>query len=78
MFKPLISYNGSPMEYSLKWNTKRGEPDVRYFWEAINNASGTAADPLNHDPTLKYMEKMSTVLPGADFTWYHHFLAEPG
>lgn len=76
MFKSLISYDGSPLEYSWKWNTTDGEPDIRYSWEAINDASGTATDPLNHDPTLDYMEKVTSVLPGADFTWYRHFLAE--
>ena len=76
MFKSLVSYDGSPLEYSWKWNTTGGEPDIRYSWEAINSASGTAADPLNHDPTLDYMAKVSSVLPDADFTWYRHFLAE--
>ncbi len=45
-------------------------------WEAINDASGTAADPLNHDPTLAYVEKVSTVIPSTDITWHRHFLAE--
>ncbi|RYP93166.1 hypothetical protein DL770_000740 [Monosporascus sp. CRB-9-2] len=34
------------------------EPNIRYSWEAINDASGAAAHPLNHDPTLEYMEKV--------------------
>ncbi|RYP41978.1 hypothetical protein DL767_000609 [Monosporascus sp. MG133] len=35
-----------------------------------------AADPLNHDSTLEYMEEVPSVLPGTDFIWYRHFLAE--
>ncbi|RYO86223.1 hypothetical protein DL766_008931 [Monosporascus sp. MC13-8B] len=76
VFKSLIAYDGSPLEYSWKWNTIGGEPDIRYSWEAINDTSGTAVDPLNHDPTLEYMEKVPSVLPGTDFIWYRHFLAE--
>lgn len=75
-FKSLVAYDGSPLEYSWKWNTTTGEPDIRYSWEAINNASGTAADPLNHDPSLEYMEEVVNVLPATDYTWYRHFLAE--
>ncbi|KAK1957516.1 aromatic prenyltransferase [Colletotrichum sublineola] len=75
-FKSLIAYDGSPFEYSWKWNTTAGEPDIRYSWEAINSSSGTTADPLNHDPTLDYMEKVPVILPEVDFSWYRHFLAE--
>lgn len=76
VFKSLMAHDGSPLECSWRWNTTAGEPDIRYSWEAINDASGTATDPLNHDPTLEYMQKVSTVLPRTDFTWYRHFLAE--
>lgn len=76
VFKSLIAYDGSPLEYSWKWNTTSGEPDIRYSWEAIGPKSGTAADPLNHDPTLDYMEKVPSVLPSVDFSWYRHFLRE--
>ncbi|KAL9095873.1 MAG: hypothetical protein Q9165_001870 [Trypethelium subeluteriae] len=76
VFKSLIAYDGSPLEYSWKWNTTTGEPDIRYSWEAIGPNSGTAADPLNHGATLEYMEKMPSVLPNVDFSWYRHFLRE--
>ncbi|KAJ6180053.1 hypothetical protein N7519_010514 [Penicillium mononematosum] len=75
-FKSLVAYDGSPLEYSWKWNTTVGEPDIRYSWEAIGKDSGTASDPLNHDPTLDYMDKVTQVLPATDYTWYRHFLAE--
>lgn len=76
MFKSLVTYDGSPLEYSWKWNTTNGEPDIRYSWEAISETSETAADPLNHDPTLEYMDRVVSVLPGADYTWHRHFMAE--
>ncbi|KAI9677128.1 MAG: hypothetical protein M1822_008237 [Bathelium mastoideum] len=73
-FKSLIAYDGSPLEYSWKWNTTTGEPDIRYSWEAIGPKSGTAADPLNHDPSLDYMDKVPSVLPGVDFSWFRFFM----
>lgn len=76
VFKSLIAYDGSPLEYSWKWKTMTGEPDIRYSWEAINDTSGTAADPLNHDPTVEYMEKVLTVLPTTNFVLFRHFLAK--
>ena len=41
----LVACDGSPFEYSWKWNTTDGEPDIRYSCEAVNDALGTAADP---------------------------------
>jgi DMATS type aromatic prenyltransferase len=75
-FKSLIAYDGSPLEYSWKWNTSKGEPDIRYSWEAIGPKAGTAADPLNHDPSLDYMEKVTRALPNANFSLYRYFLAQ--
>ncbi|CAG8924602.1 unnamed protein product [Penicillium salamii] len=76
MFKSLVAYDGSPFEYSWKWNTSTGEPDIRYSWEAVGKNSGTPSDPLNHDPSLDYMDKVTQVLPKTDYTWFRHFLAE--
>lgn len=71
-----MSYDGSTLKYWWKWNTAGGESDIRYSWEALNDTSGAVIDPLNHYPMLEYLEKMSTVLPSADFTSHRHFLAE--
>ncbi|KAH9206690.1 tryptophan dimethylallyltransferase-domain-containing protein [Leptodontidium sp. 2 PMI_412] len=75
-FKALIAYDGSPSEYSWKWNTSKGEPDIRYLWEAIGPKAGKAANPLNHDPSLGYMEKVTHALPNANFSLYRYFLAQ--
>lgn len=42
-FKSLLVDDGSPMEYSWKWNTPTGEPEVRYTFEGIDSGSGSAA-----------------------------------
>lgn len=76
VFKSLIAYDGSPLEYSWKWNTRTSEPDNRYSREAIGKDSGTASDPLNHDPTIDYMDKVTRVLPAVDYSWYRQFLTE--
>ncbi|EER38497.1 dimethylallyl tryptophan synthase GliD1 [Histoplasma capsulatum H143] len=39
LIKSLIAYDGSPLEYSWKWNTRTGEPDIHYSWEAIGKDS---------------------------------------
>lgn len=62
------------MEYSWRWNTSKGEPDIRYSWEPINQLSGTALDPLGHSASLEYMHQVPAVVPDVDFTWAHHFL----
>ncbi|KAI1503388.1 dimethylallyl tryptophan synthase GliD1, partial [Biscogniauxia marginata] len=74
-WRSLVGIDGSPMEYSWKWNTTTSEPDIRYSWEPINKISGTALDPLNHSASLEYMFHVPTVVSDVDFTWAHHFLA---
>ena len=46
-WKTLLGLEGSPIEYSWKWNTKSSEPDVRLTMEAIGLYTATAKDPLN-------------------------------
>ncbi|KAI8933233.1 hypothetical protein NX059_009866 [Plenodomus lindquistii] len=65
----LMAHDGSPLEYSWKWNTSTGKPDVRYSWEPFNPGSGRTVDPRNHALSLDYMRTVKQVLPGADFTW---------
>jgi hypothetical protein len=71
-----MAHDGSPLEYSWKWNTSNGEPDIRYSWEPFNPGSGTTADPQNHALSLDYMRKVTRVLPDVDFTWANFFLQE--
>jgi hypothetical protein len=70
-----LTYDCSPLEYSWKWNTSEGEPDIRYSWEPFNPGHGTS-DPLNHALSTDYMQAVKDLFPGTDFTLATHFLAE--
>lgn len=76
IFRSLIAYDGSPFEYSWKWNTSSGSPDIRYSWEPIGPKSGSLEDPLNHDPSLEYMGRVTKVLPKANFSMFRRYLTE--
>lgn len=71
-----MAHDGSPLEYSWKWNTSSGKPDVRYSWEPFNPGSGRTTDPQNHALSLDYMRTVKQVLPGVDFTWITSLLQE--
>ncbi|KAL4886013.1 aromatic prenyltransferase [Aspergillus karnatakaensis] len=67
--------DGTPFEFSWKWNTTDGEPEVRIGLEPIGPMAGTALDPLNHATAREVLHKLSLAVPGADLAWTHHFLA---
>lgn len=71
----MLQLDGTPFEFSWKWNAPGGEPDVRIGLEPIGPMAGTTLDPLNHSATREVLHKISSALPGADLTWTHHFLA---
>ncbi|KAL4978881.1 aromatic prenyltransferase [Aspergillus desertorum] len=74
-WKSTLQLDGIPFEFSWKWNTPGGEPDVRFGLEPIGPMAGTALDPLNHSAMREVLYKLSSAVPGADLTWTHHFLA---
>ncbi|PSN60587.1 dimethylallyl tryptophan synthase GliD1 [Corynespora cassiicola Philippines] len=74
-WKSLLEPDGSPIEYSWKWNTASSEPDVRFTMEPINEFSGTALDPLNQQPSFELLHRLAEKLPSVDLTWVHHFYA---
>ncbi|KAL4915641.1 tryptophan dimethylallyltransferase-domain-containing protein [Aspergillus aurantiobrunneus] len=74
-WKSMMQLDGTPFEFSWKWNAPDGEPDVRIGLEPIGPMAGTSLDPLNHSATREVLHKLSSVVPGADLTWTHHFLA---
>ncbi|KAI5868213.1 aromatic prenyltransferase [Durotheca rogersii] len=75
-WKALMAHDGSPLEYSWKWNTTNSLPEVRYSWEPYNPGADSTANPRNHEVSLDYMKHISKVVPQADFTWARHFLSE--
>ncbi|KAL9123288.1 MAG: hypothetical protein Q9187_000160 [Circinaria calcarea] len=74
-WKSLLTVDGTPIEYSWKWNTVYGVPDVRYTMEPIGSLTGTSIDPLNQDSTKDLLYKLSLAMPSLDLTWFHHFAA---
>ncbi|KAJ5150459.1 uncharacterized protein N7500_010648 [Penicillium coprophilum] len=75
-WKSLLGVEGSPIEYSWKWNTPSGsKPDVRYTMEAISPFSGTSLDPLNQQATIEMLHRIASVVSSVDLTWTNHFLA---
>lgn len=74
-WRSLLGNEGSPIEYSWKWNTVEGRPDVRYCIEAIGPYAGRAMDPLNQDASLEMLHRLQEVVPTVDLTWTNHFAA---
>ncbi|KAJ5952084.1 uncharacterized protein N7479_010497 [Penicillium vulpinum] len=74
-WQSLLGVEGSPIEYSWKWNTAGGKPDVRYTMEAICAATGTLLDPLNQQATLEMLHRIADFVPTVDLTWTNHFFA---
>ncbi|KAI0401623.1 dimethylallyl tryptophan synthase GliD1 [Xylaria palmicola] len=73
-WRSLITVEGGPIEYSWKWPTTNGVPDVRYSLEPINRFSGSSEDPLNQAPTAQILNRLAAKVPGVDLTWTNHFL----
>ena len=74
-WQSLLGVEGSPMEYSWKWNSPTSEPDVRFTMEAINQFTGGAMDPLNQTASREMMHRIAEAVPTIDLTWINHFLA---
>lgn len=74
-WKSLIALDGSPIEYSWKWNTRTREPDVRYVTEPIGRSAGTELDPLNQQALRETLLGLADLMPAVDMTWVNHFLA---
>ena len=71
----LLGVEGSPMEYSWKWNTPTSDPDVRFTMEAISQYAGTTMDPLNQTAARQMLHHIAEAVPTIDLTWVNHFFA---
>ncbi|EOA85721.1 hypothetical protein ACJQWK_07740 [Exserohilum turcicum] len=76
-WKSLLALDGTPIEYSWKWNTAEDGslPNVRYVVEPIGRDAGTELDPLNQQASRELLFKLKRILPGMDNTWACHFFA---
>ncbi|EMD88355.1 hypothetical protein COCC4DRAFT_44186 [Bipolaris maydis ATCC 48331] len=76
-WKSLLALDGTPIEYSWKWNTSKtgSTPNVRYVVEPIGRDAGTELDPLNQQASRELLFGLKKLLPGMDNTWACYFLA---
>jgi DMATS type aromatic prenyltransferase len=74
-WKSQLQLDGTPMEYSWKWNTRTSPPDVRYGVEPIGQFAGTQLDPLNQRASLEVLHRLASALPGVDLSWTNHFIS---
>ncbi|RYP12516.1 hypothetical protein DL765_007278 [Monosporascus sp. GIB2] len=72
----LLGPDGSPIEYSWKWDgANGGHPAIRYSIEPISRAAGTTMDPLNQQAATEMLHRLAAQVPGVDLKWTDHFLA---
>ncbi|KAL3443931.1 tryptophan dimethylallyltransferase-domain-containing protein [Aspergillus insuetus] len=74
-WKSMLRLDGTPFEFSWRWDTADEGPDVRIGLEPIGPMAGTTLDPLNHLAIREVLHKLASAIPGTDLTWTHHFLA---
>lgn len=72
-WKSTLAANGSPFEYSWKWNTADVAPTVRYTVEPIGSFTGTILDPLNQVSTRELLYELDLIMPSLDLRWFYHF-----
>jgi len=73
-WKSLLTNDGSPFEYSWKWNQKSGKPEIRYCIEAIGATAGKPDDPMNLKATDTLFENLARLLPGLNTVWLRHYI----
>ncbi|KAI8956205.1 dimethylallyl tryptophan synthase GliD1 [Xylaria longipes] len=74
-WKSLLQADGTPIEYSWKWNTSRGRPAIRYAMEPIGEHAGTELDPLNQQATRQALHQLSQAFPETNLEWTNHFFS---
>lgn len=61
----------SPVEFSWAWNRGTELPVIRFSFEPIGEAAGTALDPSNQYAALRFMTNEHQV-DGCDLMWFNH------
>ncbi|KAF6834478.1 dimethylallyl tryptophan synthase [Colletotrichum plurivorum] len=73
-WKSFMTDDHSPVEYSWKWSSDGGAPEIRYSIEPIGRRAGSSADPLNQEATCDFLARLrGGGLPGLDLEWFEHF-----
>ncbi|RBA15964.1 hypothetical protein FPRO05_12185 [Fusarium proliferatum] len=74
-YTSLLTDDGTPFEYSWKWNSSTSSPEIRYCIEAIGSYTGGPTDPYNYLETEKLLtQDLASSVSGLDLTWFHHFI----
>ena len=68
-WKSLLQADGTPIEYSWKWNSSNGRPEVRYAMEPIGPYAGTELDPLNQQATREVLYRMAQATLSVNLKW---------
>lgn len=74
-WKTVLGVEGSPIDYSWKWNTSKSKPDVRFTIEAIGPYTGTTKDPLNQQAMREMLHHISKIVPTFNSELADHFFA---
>ncbi|KAI0427500.1 dimethylallyl tryptophan synthase GliD1 [Xylaria sp. FL1042] len=74
-WRSFLGVEGSPIEYSWKWNKPGGDPEVRYTIEAIDHFSGTSLDPLNQRSSRELLHRLDEIVPSSNLSLVNHFFA---
>ncbi|KAF4415038.1 prenyltransferase [Fusarium acutatum] len=73
-YTSLLTDDGTPFEYTWKWNSSTSSPEIRYCIEAIGSHTGVPTDPYNNLETEKLLtQDLASCVPGLYLTWFHHF-----
>jgi DMATS type aromatic prenyltransferase len=77
-WKSLLSLDGTPIEYSWKWNTRTSDPDIRYVTEPIGQFLGSELDPLNQHALREELQRLAQAIPenNMNLSWVNHFFAK--
>nr|UQE90685.1 prenyltransferase PT1 [Periconia sp.] len=71
-----LTYDGSPLEYSLNWKEKKPNQTIRFTIEPTSSKAGTAADRLNQLGAKELLTTLSKEIPSIDLKRFNLFLED--
>lgn len=70
-----MTVDGTPLDYSWKWNTSTAKPVVRFTMEPMNRFTGTDLDPINQLPARELLHQLDRVHDSSDLTLVDYFFS---
>lgn len=71
-WKSFMTDHHSPVEFSWAWNRGAELPVIRFSFEPIGAAAGTALDPNNQYAALRFVANQHCQIKGCDLSWFNH------